>query len=151
MEADVMNEWVSWGEYEFAHAEDIIVSSEDSFDGFVFSGVIRNGRYLICPLKFSVGEHDPRDVNPICADLEWEPSVITAIHVGTSMNHDSAYLQITIPENQRRFTYRAWPFVCSEPSLVLEQIIGSSGHSEMEIIDFSEIDWEDVQSHVWFG
>ena len=51
-----MDEWVSWGEYEFAHAEDITVSSEDSFDGFVFSGVVRNGRYLICPLKFSIGE-----------------------------------------------------------------------------------------------
>ena len=151
MEVDSMDEWVSWGEYEFAHAEDITVSAEESFDGFVFSGVVRNGRYLICPLKFSIGEPDPRDVNPICADLKWGPSIITAIHVGTSMNHDSAYLQITIPEGQRRFTYRAWPFVCSEPSLVLEQIIGSSGHSEMEIVDFSEIDWDDVQSHVWFG
>lgn len=143
--------WVSWGIYEFSHAENIEVSPQDTFEGFVFSGVIRNGRFLVCPMKFTVGESDPRDVNPICAELGWEPSIITAIHVGTSMTHDSAYLQIEIPEKQRRFTYRSWPFVATEPELVLEQIRGSSGNSEMEIVDFNEIDWTDVQSHVWFG
>ena len=71
------------------------------------------------------------------------------IFVGTSMNHDSAYLQLE--NTQRRFFYRSWPFVCSEPEAVLQQIIGSSGDSEIEIMDFSEIDWDKVQSHVWFG
>ena len=105
----------------------------------------------ICPIKFNVGKIDPRDVNPICAKLGWEPSVISAIHVGTTMNHDSAYLQIDIPNGQRRFNYRAWPFVSSEPEVVLEQIVGSSGPSEMEILDFAEIDWDKVETHVWFG
>ena len=41
--------------------------------------------------------------------------------------------------------------VCSEPDVVLQQIIGSSGDSEIEIMDFSEIEWDKVQSHVWFG
>ena len=71
------------------------------------------------------------------------------IFVGTSMNHDSAYLQLE--NTQRRFFYRSWPFVCSEPEAVLQQIIGSSGKAEMEIMEFSEIDWDKVQSHVWFG
>ena len=43
--------WVSWGKYEFAHAENIEISQPDSFEGFVFSGVINNGRYIICPIK----------------------------------------------------------------------------------------------------
>ena len=143
--------WVSWGKYEFAHAENIEISQPDSFEGFVFSGVINNGRYIICPIKFSLGNIDPRDVNPICAKLGWEPSTVSAIHVGTTLNHDSAYLQIEIPDGQRRFNYRAWPFVSSSPEVVLEQIIGSSGPSEMEIIDFAEIEWDKVQTHVWFA
>ena len=141
--------WVSWGHYEFAHAENIEISTPDSFEGFVFSGAISNNRYIVCPIKFTKGEPDPRDVNPICAELDWKPSVITDIFVGTSMNHDSAYLQLE--NTQRRFFYRSWPFVCSEPEAVLQQIIGSSGKAEMEIMEFSEIDWDKVQSHVWFG
>ena len=86
--------WVSWGHYEFAHAENIEISNPETFEGFVFSGAISNGRYIVCPLKFTKGEPDPRDVNPICAELGWKPSLITDIFVGTSMN--SRFCLLTI-------------------------------------------------------
>lgn len=143
-------EWISWGNYEFAPAEEAEISYPETYTGYAFTGV-RNldNQFVIVKLTFNVGQDDPRDDNPHVLGLELPRYQISKIVAADAplTGKNMAYLQLV--SEGSRWNYRSWPVVCGDPETLREELLGT--HSEAEIFiaeSFEDIDWESG-SHIF--
>ena len=144
-------EWISWGNYEFAPAEATEITYPDTYTGYAFTGLRDlNGNFVIAKLTFTVGETDPRDINPCVTGQNLPQYQITKIVAADAplTGKNMAYLQLV--SEGSRWTYRSWPVVCNDPETLKEELLGTHSEAEIVIVEsFTDIDW-DAGVHIFW-
>lgn len=150
IDTELSEEWINWGHYEFAPSEVSEIAYPEVYTGYAFTGIIQEGKFVIVPLEFTVGQVDPRDSNPIVVDNNISPCTISKIVVGIAPLTGSSVAYLQLDSDNPRFFYRSWPVVCSDPETMKEELLGT--HVEVDILileSLDQIDYETTPHHVF--